>query len=174
MKVKENTNGIVEIRFEVEGVKYKMVNMCEAKSETRKWIHQFQDVTAILFVVALSDYDKIWGNVDNRMQESLYQFSEVCNSRHFLCTPKIIIFTNHKKFKEKIARVNLNVCFRDYAGTGGYKDGVEYISNEFIKQNIISNNIPIIVNADTFESGLTILKAVKECEHRRALLVAGL
>jgi len=35
-----------------------MVDVGGQKSERRKWIHCFQDVTSILFLVSLSGYDQ--------------------------------------------------------------------------------------------------------------------
>lgn len=44
--------------FRLKELEMLMVDVGGQKSERRKWIHCFQDVTAILFIVSLSGYDQ--------------------------------------------------------------------------------------------------------------------
>ena len=105
------------------------------RSERKKWIHCFEDVTAIIFIVALSEYDqvKLLSNflletkikiiqielisffskvlvedeTTNRMHESLRLFDSICNNKWFVNT-SIILFLNKKDlFSEKIIRSSL-------------------------------------------------------------------
>lgn len=43
------------------------------RSERKKWIHCFEDVTAVLYCVGISEYDQVLyeDNVTNRILESL-------------------------------------------------------------------------------------------------------
>ena len=38
---------------------YRMVDVGGQRSERRKWIHCFENVTSIMFLVALSEYDQV-------------------------------------------------------------------------------------------------------------------
>jgi hypothetical protein len=51
---KDNFNGL----FQTGTRNLRIVDVGGQKSERRKWIHCFQDVTAILFLVSLSGYDQ--------------------------------------------------------------------------------------------------------------------
>ena len=95
-----------------------MVDVGGQRSERKKWIHCFQDVTAVIFCVALSEYDlKLYEDETvNRMHESIKLFDEICNSRWFAETSIILFLNKSDLFREKIAKVNLNVCFPDYQG----------------------------------------------------------
>lgn len=53
------------MRFRLKGLEMRMVDVGGQKSERRKWIHCFQDVTAILFIVSLSGYDQCLGEDRN-------------------------------------------------------------------------------------------------------------
>jgi hypothetical protein len=50
-------SGIVETDFVHKGLHFRMVDVGGQRNERKKWIHCFQDVTAIIFVVAMSEYD---------------------------------------------------------------------------------------------------------------------
>lgn len=76
-------------------MKYKLFDVGGQRSERKKWIHCFENVTAILFLVAISEYDQSLYEDEsiNRMQESLALFDSICNSRWFVRT-SIILFLN--------------------------------------------------------------------------------
>ncbi len=73
LNVRAKTTGIVETEFIHNGLHFRMVDVGGQRNERKKWIHCFQDVTAIIFVVAVSEYDlKLEEDlVTNRMHESL-------------------------------------------------------------------------------------------------------
>jgi hypothetical protein len=47
----------------------RMVDVGGQRSERRKWIHCFENVTSIIFLVALSEYDQILFESDNEVSE---------------------------------------------------------------------------------------------------------
>ena len=48
---------------------YRMVDVGGQRSERRKWIHCFENVTSIMFLVALSEYDQVLVESDNEVSE---------------------------------------------------------------------------------------------------------
>jgi hypothetical protein len=51
--------GIVENDFVIEGNKFKMFDVGGQRNERKKWIHCFENVTAVMFVAAISEYDQM-------------------------------------------------------------------------------------------------------------------
>ncbi len=47
-----------------------MVDVGGQRSERRKWIHCFENVTSIMFLVALSEYDQVLVESDNEVSNS--------------------------------------------------------------------------------------------------------
>jgi len=47
------TTGIVEIKFNVGGNRYKILDVGGQRNERKKWIHCFEGVHAIVYVVSL-------------------------------------------------------------------------------------------------------------------------
>lgn len=81
-------------------------------------MHCFQDVTSVIFCVAMSEYDlKLYeDDTTNRMAESLKLFSDICNSKWFLSTAMILFLNKRDLFEEKIKKVDLSICFPEYNG----------------------------------------------------------
>ncbi len=48
---------------------YRMVDVGGQRSERRKWIHCFENVTSIMFLVALSEYDQVLVESDNEVSD---------------------------------------------------------------------------------------------------------
>ena len=48
-----------------------MVDVGGQRSERRKWIHCFENVTSIIFLVALSEYDQILFESDNEVTTNI-------------------------------------------------------------------------------------------------------
>lgn len=54
-----------------------MVDVGGQRSERRKWIHCFENVTSIIFLVALSEYDQILFESENEVSTIVAEF-RVC------------------------------------------------------------------------------------------------
>lgn len=50
-------------------VPIRMVDVGGQRSERRKWIHCFENVTSIMFLVALSEYDQVLVESDNEVND---------------------------------------------------------------------------------------------------------
>lgn len=88
------------------------------RSERKKWIHCFEDVTAVVFLAAVSEYDQVLSEDEsvNRLQEALTLFDSICNSRWFTNTSLILFLNKVDLFKEKLATSRLKDYFPDYSG----------------------------------------------------------
>ena len=53
------TTGIVEHQFSMTGLKFQLIDVGGQRGERKKWIQVFQDVTAVLFISALSEYNQV-------------------------------------------------------------------------------------------------------------------
>jgi GTPase SAR1 family protein len=133
LRSRVRTTGIVEEDFLVEGSHFKLFDVGGQRNERKKWIHCFSDVTAVLFVAALSAYDLTLFEDDetNRMDESLDLFAEISNSRWFKKTSMILMLNKKDMFEEKIQKVPLTVWRPDYTGGQDYDSCANFIKREF-------------------------------------------
>jgi hypothetical protein len=63
-------------RYVIEGKEFVVIDVGGQRNERKKWIHCFEDVTAIIFIASLSEYDSLLfeDNSTNRMHEALDLF----------------------------------------------------------------------------------------------------
>ncbi|GBG26347.1 Guanine nucleotide-binding protein subunit alpha [Hondaea fermentalgiana] len=113
MKARVRTSGIVEERYTIDGVNFRMYDVGGQRNERKKWIHCFDGVTAIIFVGAISEYDQVLyeDKTQNRLVEAIELFDEICNSKWFQETSIILFLNKRDLFEEKfvVNKIPLNV-----------------------------------------------------------------
>ncbi|KAH9406649.1 hypothetical protein TYRP_013632 [Tyrophagus putrescentiae] len=59
LRVRIPTNGINEYTFSLDTINFLIVDVGGQRTERRKWIHCFENVTSIIFLVALNEFDQV-------------------------------------------------------------------------------------------------------------------
>uniref|UniRef100_A0A6B2L941 Uncharacterized protein n=1 Tax=Arcella intermedia TaxID=1963864 RepID=A0A6B2L941_9EUKA len=131
------TTGIIETAFNINGHDFRLVDVGGQRSERRKWLHCFQDVTAIIFCVSMSEYDQMLheDSTVRRTEESMKLFEEICNSKWFGEVDIILFLNKYDLFKEKIAKVDMKDAFPDYDGGLDLKNAREFLTNKYLSLN---------------------------------------
>merc|ERR1712038_2154980 len=121
LRTRIQTTGVVKIEFEYKSLVFHMFDVGGQRSERKKWIHHFDNVDCVLFVVALSEYDQVLVEdpTVNRMQESLNLFNEMVNNSYFSEMPFIVFFNKKDLFEEKIKKKSITLAFPEYRGKNG-------------------------------------------------------
>lgn len=167
LRVRVRTTGIVENQFDINDYHFRVYDVGGQQNERRKWIHAFEDVTAVLFCVGLSEYDqKLWEDESvNRMHEALSLFDEICNSKWFKNTSMILFLNKRDLFEEKIKTVDINVAFPEYTGGCDYKKALDYIKAAFSAKNRAGDSKQLYIKetcATDTENVKVVFKAVKD------------
>jgi len=137
LRSRVKTTGITETTFKVGELTYKLFDVGGQRSERKKWIHCFENVTALVFLVSLSEYDQMLYEDEsvNRMQEALTLFDSICNSRWFVKTSIILFLNKIDLFAEKLPRSPLEDYFPDYTGGNNYDAACDYLLHRFVSLN---------------------------------------
>ncbi len=138
VRSRSKTVGITEMFFDVDpDFRFKMVDVGGQRNERRKWIHAFDNVTVVIFVIGLSEYDQFLAESDheNRMQESLHLFNEICNNKYFKDKPIMLFMNKTDLFRDKLQRVPLNTFFKTYQGDNSYESAVSHVEQQFMALN---------------------------------------
>jgi len=179
LRTRVRTTGIVENEFLIDGQRFKMYDVGGQRNERKKWIHCFENVTAVLFVAAISEYDQYLYEDENtnRMHETLTLFGEICNSRWFGKTNVILFLNKIDLFQEKIKHVPITVAFKDYQGPQEFEASVAYIQEEFKALNKHPEKKEIYIHvtcATDTKLCAKVFDAVKDIVIRNSLRDAGL
>jgi guanine nucleotide-binding protein G(i) subunit alpha len=113
------------------------------RSERKKWLHCFESVNAVLFLVALSEYDQALAEDSNinRMKESLKLFASVCNVKWFLKASMLLFLNKRDVFDEKIQHSPLTIAFEEFKGPTEKNEAAAYVSQQFALQNHVDREI---------------------------------
>ena len=137
------TSGIVTEKYVIDGVNFEMYDVGGQRNERKKWIHCFDDVTAVIFVAALSEYDQVLfedANA-NRMTEAVDLFGDICNNAVFQSSSMILFLNKKDLYEEKIKEVHIGdqPAFAQFDGQLGdadyYDKGIKYFLDLFLAEN---------------------------------------
>ncbi|KAM0746666.1 putative Gpa2-guanine nucleotide-binding protein alpha-2 subunit [Meredithblackwellia eburnea MCA 4105] len=138
LRCRQKTTGISETMFRSADLQYRLFDVGGQRSERKKWIHCFENVTAVLFLAAISGYDQalIEDPDSNQMQEALMLFDSICNSQWFVKTSIILFLNKVDIFKERILVSPIRAYFPDYEGDDtDYNAAREYFKARFTRLN---------------------------------------
>ncbi|KAL5502252.1 hypothetical protein EMCRGX_G008997 [Ephydatia muelleri] len=140
LRSRVQTTGIIETSFRVKKLIYRIVDVGGQRSERSKWIQCFDDVKAVLFVVALNGYDMTLAEdgVTNRMKEALVLFEDICNKQIFARTSMILFLNKVDAFETKILNTDrhLKAFFPEFSGPDHDVDAAkEFIKSQFLACN---------------------------------------
>lgn len=138
LRVRVPTTGIIEYPFDLDNVIFRMVDVGGQRSERRKWIHCFENVTSIIFLVALSEYDQVLVECDNenRMEESKALFKTIITYPFFQQSSVILFLNKTDVLQEKIVYSHIGNYFPEFTGPqGDAKAAQEFILQMYMQQN---------------------------------------
>jgi GTPase SAR1 family protein len=107
LRSRVRTTGIQEESYVIDGVEFAIFDVGGQRNERKKWIHCFDQVTAVIFVAAISEYDQVLyeDNSMDRIAEALLLFEEIANSKWFKQTSMILFLNKRDLFAEKLIEV---------------------------------------------------------------------
>merc|ERR1711990_79531 len=148
LRARSQTTGVVTVDFTLKErnreLKLELVDVGGQRGERRRWIHCFEGVTAVMFIISLSDYNQVlWEDeTTNRMLEAEELFGQMLNNVFFRETPFIVFFNKWDLFKEKLKEVPLTEAYKEYTGPKDAKDdeakvnhAVQFIKDQFTAQD---------------------------------------
>ncbi|CAI7631231.1 unnamed protein product [Penicillium bialowiezense] len=177
LRARTKTTGIYETRFTMGQLSIHMFDVGGQRSERKKWIHCFENVTSIIFCVALSEYDQVLleESNQNRMMESLVLFDSVVNSRWFMRTSIILFLNKVDLFRLKLPRSPLSNYFPDYSGGNDVNRAAKYLLWRFNQVNRAHLNLyPHLTQATDTTNIRLVFAAVKETILQNALKDSGI
>ncbi|XP_075147627.1 guanine nucleotide-binding protein G(q) subunit alpha-like [Haematobia irritans] len=135
LHVRIPTTGIVEYTLKFKKVQFRMIDVGGQRSERKKWLNCFDDVRAIIFLTAISEYDQTLAerNQLNRLVESINVFKCIASYGWFSKTSLILFFNKIDLLSEKIMYSHLDKYFPTFHGPKhNHVAAQEFITKMFI------------------------------------------
>lgn len=177
LRVRVPTTGVHEYLFVLQGINFLMVDVGGQRSERRKWIHCFDNVTSIMFLAALSEYDQVLAESgsENRMEESNALFKTIM-TYPFHNASTILFLNKNDVLEEKIKKSHLEDFFPDYEGPREDAGAArEFIKNMFLEQNsegrIIYSHFTCATDTKNIK---VVFDAVKDTILQKSMIDSGL
>lgn len=177
LRTRKKTSGIFDFKFQLGSTNVHMFDVGGQRSERKKWIHCFDNVTLIIFCVALSEYDQVLleENTQNRLQESLNLFDSVVNSRWFSRTSIVLFLNKIDVFANKLPYSPIEAHFPDYNGGDNLNKAIKYILWKFTQVNRSGLNIyPHVTQATDTSNIELVFAALKETILENTLRDSGI
>jgi hypothetical protein len=181
------TCGVVKEEVKIDGTDMILYDVGGQRSERRKWMHMFDDITASIFVAAISEYDQnlFEDGSKNRLEEALDLFTECVNST-WLRDSRMILFLNKKdlflkKFKEDKVPLNVSGLFPSAPlDDSNVEAAIHWMKQQFQarihRRSDLGTQIPLVIHVTTATDASnikTVFTAVKETILQRNLVNAG-
>jgi signal recognition particle receptor subunit beta len=138
LRCRVKTTGLSSIEFTFNKVQFRMFDVGGQRSERKKWIHCFDNVTAIMFVVSIAGYDQVLeeDGTTNRMQESMVLFEDIANNQYFKRKSFIVFFNKKDLFEQKIRDNSIKEFFPHYNGDEhSFTESSEFLVKEYLSRN---------------------------------------
>ncbi|GAA5842206.1 hypothetical protein JCM11251_000128 [Rhodosporidiobolus azoricus] len=137
------STGIVEETFYIKemGRSLLVVDVGGQRSERKKWIHCFENVNVLLFVVAISEYAQVLyeDNTVNRLDEAAQLWESIAASRWFSRTTFVLFLNKIDLFTQKMRSplYPLSKYMADYNPQfdGDVEAGKRYMREKFTALN---------------------------------------
>ncbi|KAG7095729.1 hypothetical protein E1B28_006439 [Marasmius oreades] len=160
------TTGPYEETFETATRNYHVWDCGGQRIERKKWIHCFQDVSVMLYIASLTDYDQVLREDGeyNQMKESLLVFDSLCQSKWFKITPIILVLTKRDCLtNQKLSLSPLEDYFPDYTGGPDENAAFEYIKGMFLQLCQDRAGVSVhVMNPNSAEEVKTLFKRIDE------------
>ncbi|XP_071751005.1 guanine nucleotide-binding protein subunit alpha-14-like [Centroberyx gerrardi] len=174
LRVRIPTTGIIEYPFDLTKVVFRMVDVGGQRSERRKWIHCFEKVTSIIFLVALSEYDQVLYECenDNRLEESKALFRTIVAYPWFQESSIILFLNKTDLLEEKITHSHLADYFPAFTGPRRDAEAAKAFILEMYKEQHVGRHKALYKHftcATDTENIRVVFKAVKDTLFRENL-----
>jgi guanine nucleotide-binding protein G(i) subunit alpha len=133
IQCRKKTIGINKLKFRVGQKEFIITDVGGQRNERKKWANAFENVSVLIFVASLGDFDQMCyeDDVTNRMTEAIELFEKTINNTWFINQQIILLLNKKDILVEKLKKKDLSETFEEYKGGKDYENSVQYIAQKF-------------------------------------------
>lgn len=119
IRLNSSAGGIKELRFEWDelGVHLFNINGFIPDQFRKRWFHQLENATSLVYTVDVSTYDRpyLGQSTESQLLDDFATFESYANSPKFAGSSIILLLNNFTRFREKLPHSPLETFFPDYS-----------------------------------------------------------
>jgi guanine nucleotide-binding protein G(i) subunit alpha len=129
------TTGLPKEQHQIDELKFMFHDTGGQRNERRKWINLFENVTTVVYVASLSEYDEVLFEDEkaNRVRENLECFEQCMARESLVGVPVILVFTTTDIFEQKFTKSPISCYFPEFEGTTT-SDAQEFFKKLYLQQ----------------------------------------
>lgn len=130
-----------EVRFNWDELDIHLFNLNGYRSHgfNKRWLHQFEDATALVYAIDVSEYDRPFCGqpTDSHLISEFIAFESWASHDSFADSSVILLLNNFSRFREKLKHTPLQTFFDDYVpnDTDPETSARQYILHRFKRVN---------------------------------------
>lgn len=131
------TTKVTEHRVSIKGNHFKIYDVGGHRAARKRWVPYFDDVTAIIYVAAISAYDQVLteNRSVNRLVDAFALFEQVVNHESLSKIPVILFLNKIDLLQQRLTVSPVKNYFKDYKGDNTYDDVRKWCSKKFLALN---------------------------------------
>lgn len=116
LNARNPTVGIHENHFSLPKLNFSVIDVGGCRTQRRKWIHCFMNISSLIFCAALSDFNLVLleDSSRNRMLESISVFESLMKSKYFTNCAIMLFLNKTDLFKKKMEILSIKDYFSEY------------------------------------------------------------
>eukprot|EP01084_Bolivina_argentea_P116755 207393_1 len=116
LKMRLRTTGLTEFQWNVRGYNFQFVHTGGQRNERLKWIHCFEGVSCVLFVIGLDHFCKALFEDEqkNALLEAIELFEEISKLKYLRYSKMAVILARTDVFDRCLKYNSMKCCFGDY------------------------------------------------------------
>lgn len=134
IRLNQSLGGIKELRFDWDELSVHLFNISGYIPDQfrKRWFHQLEGATALLYTVDVSTYDRpyLGQPTESQLLDDFATFESWANSPKFSSSSIVLLLNNFTRFREKLQHSPLTTFFPDYAPGPG--DDPETAARQYI------------------------------------------
>ncbi|OAG12299.1 guanine nucleotide-binding protein-like protein alpha-3 subunit [Paraphaeosphaeria sporulosa] len=118
IRLNQSAGGIKELRFDWDELGVHLFNISGFIPDQfrKRWFHQLENATALIYSVDVSTYDRpyLGQSTESQLLDDFATFESYANSPKFAGASIILLLNNFTRFREKLPHSPLETFFPDY------------------------------------------------------------
>eukprot|EP01128_Nolandella_sp_AFSM9_P007868 TRINITY_DN4456_c0_g1_i1.p1 TRINITY_DN4456_c0_g1~~TRINITY_DN4456_c0_g1_i1.p1 ORF type:complete len:340 (+),score=63.58 TRINITY_DN4456_c0_g1_i1:33-1052(+) len=173
------STGVQEVKLKIENRVFHVIDVAGQRSERRKWLHCFENVSCVIFMASLDEYNLVLEEDEtmNRFKESLNLFHTLSGSQFFDKSYWILFLNKSDIFRQKSQKYPLNEFFNDCSQqtASDYQLSISFLKRKFQKKYQAKGPLLVMITSNiNSKSTLSVFEYIRSNLVLKALDNAGL